>query len=375
MRRFLPSVQIAWRNLSRTKVRALLAAVTIVIGVVAVASLGILGATLRDQATRSLGDIGNQVVVTPAEGTDTRSLSARQLTDIERVARDSVVVPVASAVREGTFGTETKRVQVHYFGDPPPSYEAADGQIPEPLRGGALVGTELGRKLDLEPGNTITVNGTSYRVRALVKGSGSAFSPISPQNAVILPRENHNEYSQVVVIADSSAQANETATEINASLNTRRNRVVDVQALSSFTERIDQFFGFLNAFLMGLGAISLVVAGVSILNVMLMSTIERREEIGVLRAVGYQKRHVLRIVLAEALLLGIGGSLIGVVLSFGIGTTIAFVALDDATAMLAPYVAWNRTLGAAFGIGTSIVSGLYPAWKAANERPVDAIQG
>jgi putative ABC transport system permease protein len=374
VRRFVPSIQIAWRNLSRTKVRSLLAAVTIVIGVVAVASLGILGATLRDQATQSLGDIGNQVVVTPAEGTDTRSISERQLADVERVARDSEVVPVVSAVQEGTFGIKTRRVQVHYFGDPPPSYEAADGQIPEPLRGGALVGTELGRKLDLEPGNTITVNGTSYRVRALVKGSGSAFSPISPQNAIILPRENRHEYSQVVVIADSSTEANETATEINASLNTRRNRVVDVQALSSFTEGIDQFFGFLNAFLRGLGAISLVVAGVSILNVMLMSTIERREEIGVLRAVGYQKRHVLRIMLAEALLLGIGGSLIGIVLSFGIGTAIALVALNDATAMLTPYVVKNLLLGASFGIGTSMVSGLYPAWKAASERPVDALQ-
>jgi putative ABC transport system permease protein len=78
--------------------------------------------------------------------------------------------------------------------------------------------------------------------------------------------------------------------------------------------------------------------------------------------------------LAEALLLGIGGSLIGIVLSFGIGTAIALVALNDATAMLTPYVVKNLLLGASFGIGTSMVSGLYPAWKAASERPVDALQ-
>jgi len=365
---------MAWRNLTRTKVRSILAALGIVIGVIAIASLGMLGATLRQQATQNLGDIGNQVIVSPAEESGERFVTDRQLQDIERTARGAEVVPVVEGFERLSYGREETTVQVFYFSQMPPSYEAVDGQMPEPLRGGALVGSGLAGQLAVEPGNTITVNDSTYRVRGIIEGSGSFFNPVSPDNAIVLPREDREDYSQVVITADTGAEANQTAMDLKASLNGNRGKAVNVRELSDVTENINEFFGFLNAFLIGLGSISLLVAGVSILNVMLMSTVERREEIGVLRAVGFQKRDVLKIMLTEAVLLGAAGGVVGALFSVGVGAVVAHFALQDATAILVTSNIKFLVLGVGFGIVTSLLSGLYPAWKAANEHPVDALR-
>jgi putative ABC transport system permease protein len=365
---------MARRNLTRTKVRSILAALGIVIGVIAIASLGMLGTTLRTQATQNLGDIGNQVIVSPAQDADRDYITDRQLQDIERTARGSEVVPMVQGIERLEYGRESTSVQVFYFSTVPTSYETVEGDVPDPLRGGALVGSDLAERVGVGPGNSITVNETTYRVRAVVEGSGSFFSPINPNNAVVLPRGNRDRIDQVVISADTGPEANETAIAIRESLNGRRGQQVQVQELSDITESINEFFGFINAFLVGLGSISLLVAGVSILNVMLMSTVERREEIGVLRAVGFQKRDVLKIMLTEAALLGLVGGVIGAILAVGVGMLVAQFALGDPTAVLIPENVQFVVLGIAFGIVTSILSGLYPAWKAASQNPVEALR-
>jgi putative ABC transport system permease protein len=140
-------------------------------------------------------------------------------------------------------------------------------------------------------------------------------------------------------------------------------------------DRIGEFFALLNGFLIALAALSLIVAGVAIFNVMLMSTNERRGEIGVLRAVGVQKRDVLRTLVVEAGLLGVAGGVVGLVLSLlAIGGLYYFTPLTlDVVAdpSNVPFL----LLAFGFGVGVALVSGLYPAWKAANLHPVEALRG
>jgi putative ABC transport system permease protein len=361
-RRF-PATLMARRNLSRNSLRSGLAVLGIVIGVLAIASLGMFGTTLQAGATTSLGDIGSEVIVSPAFSEGVQELSDRDVVNIERAADGASVVPVKSRQSVLERGNERSVVTVYGMESPGLLYAASGGRVPDQLREGAVVGSAVADRFGIRAGNSITLDGQTYRVKAvLVQQDG--FSPVNPNNAVIVPPNDFEEdgFSQVVVNA-------QTGEELN-----RREQRVTVFELGAITDSINQFFGILNAFLIGVGSISLVVAGVSILNVMLMSTIERREEIGVLRAVGVQKFDVVKVILVEAGLLGLAGGVVGAVLSVGAGMVLNQVVLSDPLATFTATNALYVLLAVGFGLVTSVLSGLYPAWKAANERPVDALR-
>jgi len=377
-RRF-PALLMARRNIGRTKIRSILAALGIVIGVIAIASLGMFGLTLRYNIQQNLGDIGNQVQVSPASDDSGRlaTFSERDIRDIERVAGpDATVVPqkqrfIPVALDRG----EPENRIVRGIARPSEIYEARSGSIPDPYRSGALVGATLAEENDLEPGSTITVDGSTVRVLAVLEASqGLGFSNVG--DSVILPanRLGDRGWDQVTITTESSTRANQTAVALREELNDRRERV-EVQDFSDIADSIGQTFQTLNLFLIGIGSISLLVAGISILNVMLMSTVERREEIGVMRAVGFQKMDVLKIMLSEATLLGFVGGVVGIVFSVAAGMIINHVITGTVTTAFRPQNFVYIGLAFAFGVGTALLSGFYPAWKAANERPVDALRG
>jgi putative ABC transport system permease protein len=162
--------------------------------------------------------------------------------------------------------------------------------------------------------------------------------------------------------------------DIESWFNDQDEQIVNVRNFAAVQENVDSFLGTLQLGLLGIGSISLVVASVAILNVMLMSTIERRGEIGVLRAVGITRGEVLRMILTEAAFLGMIGGILGVVVSAGIGTVVFELLigrpLDAFNWQSAQYLLY----GMLFAIVASVISGLYPAWKAANERPVEALR-
>ncbi|QLH79241.1 ABC transporter permease [Halosimplex rubrum] len=378
LRRRFPALLMARRNIGRTKVRSVLAALGIVIGVIAIASLGMFGLTLRYQLTENLGGIGNQVMVQPADSAEAPdALTERDLRQVESAAGSGATVAPAvqrfTTVSYGRGVSETRGVMG--IDQPGKLFEARDGSIPQPYRSGALIGPDLADQRDLGPGDTISVNGSTERVVAVLAPS-QGFGYTDPSNQIVLPMRSFDGrgYDTITVTETDSTAANATAMAIRAQLNDRRERVT-VQDFSGVADQIGQTFQALNLFLIGIGSISLLVAGVSILNVMLMSTVERRQEIGVLRAVGFQKLDVLKIMLSEAVLLGVIGGVAGAAFSIVAGMVINHFVVGDAMLAFRPGNFLYIGLAFAFGVGTSLLSGLYPAWKAANERPVEALRG
>ncbi|MFC7045776.1 ABC transporter permease [Halobacteriaceae archaeon GCM10025711] len=372
-RRF-PAAMMADRNLTRTKVRSALAGLGILIGVIAIASLGMLGSTIQYSATSSLGTIGNEVIVSPAFQSGVQELNERDLREIQRAAGDAVVVPIQQDQAVVSYGGSQQVVTVYGMENPADAFDARSGRVPDPFRSGALVGATVADQLELREGNSLVLGNRTVRVKAVL-AQESGFTPLNPNNAVVVPAGSLDQtgYNQVLVVAESGETANESSAAIREALNRRTDRV-SVFELSSITAQIGSFFDTLNLFLLGIGSISLLVAGVSILNVMLMSTVERRAEIGVLRAVGFQKREVLRILLTEATLLGVIGGVAGLLVSLGIGLLLAAVTVGDPLFVLQPGNLVYLLVAFGFGVVTSILSGFYPAWKAANERPVDALR-
>lgn len=371
-----PSLKMAYRNLSRTKMRSTLAALGVIIGVVAIASLGVFGVALKSSVTGNLGDIGNQVIVSPSNEGGVTEITDRDVREIRQTSSTATVVPIKQRSEQVTFGDgSARRLSIRGVGQPSKIYDVTDGRIPDPLRSKVLVGESLAEEYDLGPGSTLEINGSTNRVAAVITSPGGGGIFLNPDNSVIVPSSTFSgNYDRIVVSETDGQAANQTASAIRTSLNDRQDRV-EVQALSSFVDQIKSVFDTLNLFLLAIGSISMLVAGISILNVMLMSTVERREEIGVLRAVGFQKRDVLRVMMGEALLLGLFGGVVGAVLSVCAGLVVNLLVLGDALAMFQVESLSYILLAFGFGTVASLTSGLYPAWKAASEKPVDALRG
>jgi putative ABC transport system permease protein len=369
-----PVLSLAARNLTRTRTRSVLAALGIAIGVIAIASLGMFGSAFQRSQMENIGQIGNDLAVVPGEDLDRRNFTETHLREIQRAAGAAELVPVKRDSREVMYRGDAQNRTVYGLEDPGSLYDVRQGFIPDEWRSGAVVGSGLAADEGIRAGEALTVDGQTYRVVAVLDETGQA-AIVDADNAVLLPPERFDEdtYSQVVVLSESTAEANRTATNIRTSMNGRQERV-RIFEFGQLAEQVDQLFFQLNLFLVGIGAVSLVVAGTSILNVMLMSTVERREEIGVLRAVGFEKRAVLRILLTEAGILGLVGGTVGAVVSVLVGLGVNSVFLGDPLAFDALSL-FYLVAGFAFGVGSSLVSGAYPAWKAATLDPVRALRG
>ncbi|MCD6116939.1 ABC transporter permease [bacterium] len=118
----------------------------------------------------------------------------------------------------------------------------------------------------------------------------------------------------------------------------------------------------------GVGAISLLVGGIGIMNIMLVSVTERTKEIGIRKAIGARRRNIMVQFLVESVVISGVGGIIGVLLGFGLGKIIASVSPLPATVSL-----WSVFLGIGFSSLVGIFFGLYPAGKAAKLNPVDAL--
>jgi putative ABC transport system permease protein len=384
--------EYARRNIRLHWLRSFLAVLGIVIGVVAISSMGVLGNSLVLSISESLTSVGDTIVVYPNSGAGpmgggggaaaaTLRITPRQVDEITRAVGSNIVIPVHTGADRVIVGSENRAATL-YGMDPADISEILEIEDGIFLRSttGAMAGKKLAEEFKLNVGSTVRIGEGGERVRivGILKERGIGFD-INPDYALVVSdrwfESTYGEegYNQVVVKVRNLEEIDGVKKAIEDALN-RRTDVVTVLDTRKVLQTILDAFNNISTFTTAIGGISLIVAGVSILNVMMMSVTERTREIGIIRSIGAKRPEVMRIFLYEALVLGLIGSGIGGILSFGGAYLAVSVMLQSTTYLFVPSSLVFILYGMVFGIGTSLLSGLYPAWRAANLSPIEALR-
>lgn len=384
------------RSVRLNFMRSLLASIGIVIGVVAISSMGMLGANMQLSVKQQLSSDVNTVMIssdvvrtltTAGSPQTSQGVTKSQLNDIKNAAGTNVVIPIHRTNSQFTIGSTDGRGSI--YGLEPNDIEKfltiATGDIPRGAND-AVVGSNIATNFHLVVGSRIkigppnTENRPMVRVSGILPTRGFASDGINTDNAIIVPDTWYTNqygdkdlYDQVNVIVKNVDTIGEVETAIDEKVN-RKTDVIRISDASGRLTSITQTLGTITTFILAIGGISLVVAAVSIFNVMMMSVNERVHEIGILLSIGTEKGEVRRMFLYEAFILGIIGAVVGGICSLVIGYSVVSAMIGNTSYFFLPDSILYVPEGMLVGIIVCIVSGLYPAWKASNMDPIDALR-
>jgi len=384
------------RSVRLNFMRSLLASIGIVIGVVAISSMGMLGANMQLSVKEQLSSNVNTVMIssdvvrttnTAGNPVTSQGVTKSQLNDIRNAAGTNVVIPIHRTNTQFTIGSTDGRGSI--YGLEPDDIEKfltlETGEIPRGAND-AVVGSNVATNFNLAIGTRIkigpanTENRPAIRVSGILPARGFASDGINTDNAIIVTDTwytdhfgNKDVYDQVNVIVKNVDTITDVETAIDEKVN-RRSDVIRISDASSRLTSITQTLGTITTFILAIGGISLVVAAVSIFNVMMMSVNERVHEIGILLSIGTEKGEVRRMFLYEAFILGIIGAGVGGICSLVIGYSVVSAMIGNTAYFFMPDSILYVPYGMVIGIVVCVASGLYPAWKASNMDPIDALR-
>jgi putative ABC transport system permease protein len=181
-------------------------------------------------------------------------------------------------------------------------------------------------------------------------------------------------YRQATLVAEPD-QVTDTSSAVDTYFQTESDaaRVLDegvtVQSAADIVDGIEEVLGDIIRLVSGIGLLALLVGAFGIANIMLVSVTERTKEIGIMKANGAQNRSVMGLFLAESVMLGLAGAIVGIPAGLAVGYAASAYAEVGFTV---PYD-WIL-VATLMGIATGVVSGLYPAWRAARVDPIDALR-
>ena len=397
----------AFESLAANKLRAGLTILGIVIGVAAVIAMVSVGRGAQATITESINGIGTNLIFVFRGGSDeVRNPKAITLSDAEAIAdpfQAPSVVAVAPVVQDNgkvTYGRESTTTSI--TGVTPDyasvrKYSVTEGEFinEEELLGQAsvvLLGPDVADKLfgrrEGLVGEIMRIEGQPFRVTGVLNPKGgSGFS--NADNQVMVPFStaqarliHHNTADQVdlLLVEALNAKAVPTASaEVAQILRARHRTAIGADDFTILTQQdflstASTITNVLTIFLGGVAAISLLVGGIGIMNIMLVSVTERTREIGLRKAVGAHKSDIMIQFLAESSVLSLLGGVIGIILGYSIAIAVAQIA-KAYDAAISPSIGIDIILIATlFSTAVGLFFGIYPANRAANLEPVEALR-
>ena len=396
------AARLALRGLRANKLRSGLTTLGIIIGVAAVIVLVALGNGIQSGFTESFGSLATQITVNAnQEGTNG---APRDLTDADVAALDdpvdapdvvsatpiaggpvTVQLPGGSRFRTSVTGTTAgyldvtdRDLVVGRMFDATEERGKAKVAVLAPGPVEDLFAGDAGAAL----GSEVRIGRTAFRVIGVVAATGQddvVITPLGTARSFLLG--GGDAVSTVVVVARSPEAVPAALAQVTAILDDRQSvddpaeRDYTATAQQSLLDQVNQTLSFLTLFTVAVAAISLIVGGIGVANIMLVTVTERTREIGIRKAIGARRRAILQQFLLESTILAGFGGLAGILLGVGLSTAAA-IALPQAIPDFPPPVVDVNSVLISFGISLLIglVAGGYPANRAARLRPIEALR-
>ena len=405
---FTQALLEALESLSSNKLRSGLTVLGIVIGVAAVIAMLAVGTGAQDSITGSISGIGTNLLFVFRGGQDhsVRNPAPLTLQDAAAIS-DPFAAPhvqmVAPILQDDflvgaageTTTTAVSGVTPDYFSLR--NYNITEGEIvtEEHLLGRAsvaLIGPDTADTLfgrhDGLVGEQITIEGQPFRIIGVLESKGGGMFgsednqiliPFTTAQARLIQRRNRDQVDMLLVQVIDSESVPQAVDEVSSILRTRHRTEIGADDFTVFSQQdflttAATITGVLTIFLGGIAAISLLVGGIGIMNIMLVSVTERTKEIGLRKALGARKRDILMQFLTESSLLSLFGGIIGIGFGWLISFIVEKVALASGTAFY-PRIGLDAILLATlFSAAVGLFFGIYPASRAANLEPVEALR-
>jgi putative ABC transport system permease protein len=403
---FLESFRTAIDSLSTNKMRAILTTLGIIIGVSAVITLLAVGNGVSAAIQGEIENIGSNLITIITDYDNSDGYPALSMSDVAAI-QDPYYVPLVRRVAAEVQGTQqvlrgaretrvtVSGVNANYFSVRNKIVEEGDQLTASDVNGSARVAVlGYGTAQDLFDdgvypiGQSIKISGVQYRVVGVLKETGGV-GPMSQDDQVYIPlstaqsrlytrRTRSGEHKVDIIYAEaiSQTQMDEATQQVKDLLRDRHGVAYladDDFTIISQTQILDAFgtiMASVNLFLGAIAGISLLVGGIGIMNIMLVSVTERTREIGIRKAVGALRRDILIQFLIESLLLSVLGGMIGIALGFTAAQVIGNLSADLTPVVDLGTVAMSFSFAAAVGL----IFGIYPAWRAARLRPIEALR-
>jgi len=402
---FWESILIAYEGLRANKLRAILTMLGIIIGVGAVIAMVSLGLGMQQKVQNSIASLGsNLLIVSPGAASSPGSVKSAAGSNITLTSQDAkaieqqitgvkYVAPTVSSMYQIIFGKENwnskvQGVTTDYLAIQ--SLKIAAGRVfttseDDSRARVAVVGQTVVTNLfgNVNPvGQNVRVGKAPFRVIGVLASKGQSSMGQDQDDVVLVPLRTAQErlmgityVNSINVQAQSDTVLDQVQQDIIKLLRTRHHLAVkadddfSVRNLTALMSTMQETTSTLTLFLGSVAAISLLVGGIGIMNIMLVSVTERTREIGIRKALGATYNNILLQFMIESIVISVTGGLFGICLGIVGAYVVSYVA------------GWTTVISSAAIIAAFSVSvmiglffGIYPARKAALLDPIDALR-